>query len=69
MMTLCSTALDHQMPLHNVKMTLHSTGLDHQMAVGREGVMSALGICAFCYMLNFFGVVIFNRSLLNWRGE
>ena len=29
--------------------------------------MSALGICAFGYMLNLFGVVMFNRSLLDWR--
>ena len=28
---------------------------------------SALSICAFCYMLNFCGVVIFHRSLVNWR--
>ena len=26
-----------------------------------EGVMSVLGICAFCYMLNLFGVVMFQR--------
>ena len=26
-----------------------------------------LGICAFCYILKLFGVVIFQRSMLNWR--
>ena len=31
------------------------------------GGTSALGICAFCYMLNLFGVVVFHRSLVNWR--
>ena len=25
-------------------------------------------ICAFCYMLNLFGVVVFHRSMVNWRG-
>ena len=29
---------------------------------------SALSICAFCYMLNVFGVVIFHISMVNWRG-
>ena len=28
---------------------------------------SALSICAFSYMLNLFGVVIFHRSMVNWR--
>ena len=28
----------------------------------------ALSICAFCYMLNVFGVVVFHRSMVNWRG-
>ena len=26
-----------------------------------------LGICAFYYMLNLFGVVVFYRSMVNWR--
>ena len=30
--------------------------------------MSDIGICAFCYMLNLFGVVVFQRSMVNWRG-
>ena len=30
-----------------------------------EGV---LGICAFCYMLNLFGVVVFHTSMVDWRG-
>ena len=28
-----------------------------------------LGICAFCYMLNLFGVVVFHRSMVAWRGK
>ena len=32
-----------------------------------EGGTSALSICAFCYMLNLFGVVVFHRSMVNWR--
>ena len=34
---------------------------------GEMGGTSALGICAFCYILNLFGVVVFQRSILNWR--
>ena len=33
-----------------------------------EGGPSALGICAFCYMLNVFGVVVFHRSMVHCRG-
>ena len=25
------------------------------------------GICAFCCMLNLFGVVVCHRSMVNWR--
>ena len=32
-----------------------------------EGVTSALSICAFCYMLNLFSVVVFHRSMVSWR--
>ena len=32
-----------------------------------EGGTSALSICAFCYMLNLFGVVVFHTSMVNWR--
>ena len=32
-----------------------------------EGGRSALSICAFCYMLNLCGVVVFHRSMVNWR--
>ena len=32
-----------------------------------EDGTSALGICAFCYMLNLFSVVVFHRSMVNWR--
>ena len=28
---------------------------------------SSIGICAFCYLLNIYGVVVFQRSMLNWR--
>ena len=31
------------------------------------GGTSALNICAFCYMLPLFGVVVFHRSMVNWR--
>ena len=32
--------------------------------------MSALGICAFFYMLNLFGVVVIHRCMVNWsRGR
>ena len=27
------------------------------------------GICAFCYMWNLLGVVVFHRSIVNWRRE
>ena len=33
-----------------------------------EGGTYARGICAFCYMLNFFGVAVFHTSMVNWRG-
>ena len=26
-----------------------------------------LGICAFCSMLNLHGVLVFHRSMVNWR--
>ena len=32
-----------------------------------EGGTAALSICAFCYMLNLFSVVVFHRSMINWR--
>ena len=32
-----------------------------------EGGTCALSICAFCYMLNLFGVVVFHRSMVSWR--
>ena len=31
------------------------------------GGPSALSMCALCYMLNIFGVVVFHRSMVNWR--
>ena len=30
-----------------------------------EGCPSAISICAFCFMLNVFGVVVFYRSIVN----
>ena len=32
-----------------------------------QGGTSALSICAFCYMLNLFDVVVFHTSMVNWR--
>ena len=32
------------------------------------GGTSAITICAFCSVLNLFGVVVFHRSVVNWRG-
>ena len=32
-----------------------------------DGGTSALCICAFCYMLNLFSVVVFHTSMVNWR--
>ena len=34
-----------------------------------EGVggQSAMGICALCYIWNVFGVMVFQRSMLDWR--
>ena len=33
-----------------------------------EGVGSVYaGICAYIYMLNIVGVVVFQRSMVNWR--
>ena len=26
-----------------------------------------MGICAFCYMLNLFSVVVLHRSMVNWE--
>ena len=34
---------------------------------GQLGGTSALHICAFCYMLHIFGVIVFHRSLVNWN--
>ena len=34
-----------------------------------EGGPSALSICALCYMLNIFGVVVLHRFMVNWRGR
>ena len=37
----------------------------HPWLIG--GGTSALSICAFCNMLNLFGVVVFHRCMVNWR--
>ena len=34
-----------------------------------EGGTFVLSLCAFCYMLNLCGVVVFHRSMVNWRGD
>ena len=34
---------------------------------GHMGGTSDLGRCAFCYMWNLFGVVVFHTSMVNWR--
>ena len=31
-----------------------------------EGGTSALSICALCYMLNIFGLVVLHTSMVNW---
>ena len=33
-----------------------------------KGDTSAFGICAFFHMWNLFGLVVFQRSIFNWRG-
>ena len=35
----------------------------------RRGGQSAMGICAFCYILNLFGVKVFQKSMVDWRRE
>ena len=32
-----------------------------------EGDTSALDICAFIHLLNLFSVMVFNRSMVDWR--
>ena len=34
---------------------------------GQLGGTSAPSICAFCYILHSLGVVVFHRSMVNWR--
>ena len=43
------------------------SGFPEIYALLEEGGPSAFGICAFCYMQNLFGVVVFQRSMLDWR--
>ena len=38
-----------------------------RMVDWRRRGTSALGICAFFYMQNLFSVVVFPRSMVNWR--
>ena len=44
-------------------MVLHRCMLNWRRGWGQ----SAMGICAFFYLLNLFGVVVFQRSMLDWR--
>ena len=37
------------------------------ICVPLQGAQSALGICAFFYMWNLRSVVVFHRSMVNWR--
>ena len=30
------------------------------------GCQSAMGICALCYIRNLFGIMVLQRSMLNW---
>ena len=32
------------------------------------GSQSAMGICALCYIWNVCGVMVLQRSMLDWRG-
>ena len=42
--------------------------LHRSMFIWRRGMgQSAIGICAFFYLLNVFDVVVFQRSMLDWR--
>ena len=36
---------------------------------GQLGGTSAMGICTFFYMWNLFGVVVFQRSMVDWWGR
>ena len=38
----------------------------HTSMIDWRGGTSALGVCAFCYILNLFGVVVFHRCMVNW---
>ena len=42
-------------------MVLHRSMVDWRRGLGQ----SAFGICAFYYMCNLFGVVVFQRSMVN----
>ena len=44
-------------------MVLHKSMVNWRRGWGQ----SAMGICAFFYMWNLFGVVVFQRSMLNSR--
>ena len=37
----------------------------HLWSIG--GGTSGLSICAFCYLLNLCGVVVFHRCMVNWK--
>ena len=44
-------------------MVLHKSMVDWR----RGWAKSAMGICAFFYMQNLFGVVMLHRSMVDWR--
>ena len=48
---------------------LQCSGFPEIYAQLEEGAwgLSPMGICAFFYMWNLFGVVVFQRSMLDWR--
>ena len=39
----------------------------HRSILNWRGIPSAMGKCAFCYMLNLFGVMVLHGSMVNWR--
>ena len=50
--SICETSLVYQYSIH-------------LLSIG-EGDRCMLSICAFSYMCNLFGVMVFHRSIANW---
>ena len=48
--------------------TFFGLAVFHTFYAQLEKGISALSIFAFCCILNLFDVVVFHRSLVNWRG-